>query len=41
MEESDKKYPFTKLRYNQYLTLEVMMYVEHYEAMKFMFECNN
>jgi hypothetical protein len=40
MEKSAGNFPFRKLRYDKYLTLEVMMYVEHQEAYKFMFTAN-
>ena len=40
MVESLLDYPFRKLRYSKYLTLEVMMYVDREEAFKFMFTVN-
>ena len=33
-------FPFSKLRYEKYLTLDVMMYVEHQQVLQFMFTCN-
>jgi hypothetical protein len=40
MEESVRAFPFRKLRYNKFLTLEVMMFIDHPEAYKFMFSVN-
>ena len=40
MVESLSDFPFRKLRFNKYLTLDVMMYVEHPEVYKFMFSVN-
>jgi len=40
MAESLSDFPFRKLRSDPYLTLEVMMYVEHLEAHEFMFTLN-
>ncbi len=38
--ELEITFPFHKLRYEKYLTLEVMIYVEHPQALKFMFSVN-
>ena len=38
--ESEGDFPFRKIRYDIYLPLEVMMYVEHLNAYKFMFKVN-
>ncbi len=38
MEESQSTFPVRKLRHDIYLTLEVMMYVEHPEVLEKMFE---
>ena len=35
--ESLSNLPFSKIRFGKYLTLEVMMYVEHPEVYRFMF----
>ncbi len=40
MAESMSDFPFRKLRYDIYLTLDVMMYVDHLEVHKFMFTLN-
>ena len=40
MVESLSIFPFQKLRFNKYITLEVMMYVEYLEVYKFMFTLN-
>ena len=40
MEYSGSVFPFRKLRYIKYLTLEVMMYVEHLDSLEFMFSVN-
>jgi hypothetical protein len=40
MVESVSDFPFSKLRYYKYLILNVMMYVEHHQALQFMFTCN-
>ena len=40
MEEVVTSFPFRKLRYEIYLTLEVMMYVERSQALEFMFCVN-
>ena len=40
MVESVSDFPFRKLRYDIYLTLEVLMYAEHPEVLKFMFAVN-
>ena len=40
MEESVSDFPFIKLRHHKYLTLEVMMYVEHQQVFEFMFTYN-
>jgi hypothetical protein len=40
MVESLNEFPFPKLRYEKYLTLDVMMYVDHPEVYKFMFTLN-
>ena len=33
-------FPFSKLRYDKFLTLDVMMNVKHFDALKFMFSLN-
>ena len=38
--ESKSAFPFRKLRYNTYLTLDVMIHVEKEDAYKFMFALN-
>ena len=38
--ESTSAFPFRKLRYDIYLTLDVMMHVEQKDAYKFMFALN-
>ena len=38
--ESESEFPFRKLRYYTYLTLDVMMHVEQEDAYKFMFTLN-
>jgi hypothetical protein len=38
--ESESAFPFRKLRYDTYLTLDVMMHVEQEDAYKFMFALN-
>ncbi len=40
MVESHREFPFHKLRYAKYLTMSVMMYVEHPEVYKFIFAIN-
>ena len=40
MVESVSDFPFSKLRYEKYLILDVMMYVEHQQVLQFMFACN-
>jgi len=40
MVESIINFPFRKMMYDRYLTLEVMKYVEHPEVLKFMFSVN-
>jgi hypothetical protein len=40
MVESLSEFPFRKLSEDKYLTLEVMMYVDHPEVWKFMFSVN-
>ena len=40
MVESPSNFPFRKLRYDKYLTLDVMTHVEHQEVLKFMFSLN-
>ncbi len=40
VESSQSHFPFRKLRLNKYLTLEVMKYVEHPEAYKYLFSLN-
>ncbi len=40
MEECSRRFPFHQLRHDIYLTLEVLMYVEHPEVLKKMFEVN-
>jgi hypothetical protein len=40
MVESLNEFPFPKLRYEKYLTLDIMMYVDHPEVYKFMFTLN-
>lgn len=37
MEETVSVFPLSKLRYDTYLVLDVMMHVEYHEAYKFMF----
>jgi hypothetical protein len=39
-EESLTDFPFRKLRYQKYLTLDVMMHVEREAVCKFMFSVN-
>jgi hypothetical protein len=39
--ESVSAFPFRKLRFEIYLTLEVMMHIDHQDAYKFMFNINN
>jgi hypothetical protein len=41
MVEGKREFPFQKLRFAKYLTINVMMYVEHPEVYKFMFAINN
>ena len=41
MVEPLSDFPFRKLRYDKYLTLEVMTYVEHPEVYKFMYSLND
>jgi hypothetical protein len=38
--ESESAFPFRKLRYDTYLTLDVMMHVEKENAYKFIFALN-
>jgi hypothetical protein len=38
--ESTSAFPFRKLRYEIYLTLDVMMHIEQKDAYKFMFTLN-
>jgi len=38
--ESMSAFPFRKLRYEAYLILDVMMYIEHQEVYNFMFALN-
>ena len=38
--ESESAFPFRKLRYDTYLTLDVLMHVEQEDAYKFMFTLN-
>jgi hypothetical protein len=38
--ESASAFPFRKLRYDTYLTLDVLMHVEQKDAYKFMFTLN-
>jgi hypothetical protein len=33
-------FPFPKLRYDKYITLDVLMFVDHPEAYEFMFAVN-
>ena len=40
MVESLNEFPFRKLRYEKFLTLDVMMYVDHPDVYKFMFTLN-
>ena len=40
MVESHSEFPFRKLRYEKYLTLDVMMYVDCADVYKFMFTLN-
>ena len=40
MAESLSDFPFHKLGNNKFLTIEVMMYVDHQEVNKFMFAVN-
>jgi hypothetical protein len=40
MVESLNEFPFRKLRYEKFLTLDVMMYVDRPEVYKFMFTLN-
>ncbi len=40
MEEGTHTFPFSKLRHDIYLTLEVMMYVERSQAFEFMHAVN-
>jgi hypothetical protein len=40
MEEPMSAFPFRKLRYDKYLTLEVMMFVAHKDSCEFMFSVN-
>lgn len=40
MEESVGDFPFRKFTYDIYLTLEVMMYVDHLDILKSMFTVN-
>jgi hypothetical protein len=40
MVESVSDFPFSKLRHHKYLTLDVMMYVDHQQVFEFMFACN-
>ena len=37
---SESAFPFRKLRYDTYLTLDVLMHVEQKDAYKFMFTLN-
>ena len=38
--ESDGDFPFRKLRFYKYLTLEVLMNIDHFDACYFMFKIN-
>ena len=38
--ESMRAFPFRKLRYYKYITLDVLMHVEHQDALKFIFNLN-
>jgi hypothetical protein len=40
MEDSASAFSFRKLIYEKYLTIEVMMYVEHLYSLEFMFAVN-
>jgi hypothetical protein len=40
MVETVSVFPFSKLRYDTYLTLDVMMHLDYQEAYKFMFTVN-
>ena len=35
-----KVFPFRKLKYDKYATLDVLMYVEHFNALEFLFKTN-
>ncbi len=41
MEESLRNFPFRKLMLNKFLTLDVMMCIEKYKVLQFMFTLNN
>ena len=38
--ESEIAFPFRKLRLDKYLILDILMYIEHQDAYKFMFSVN-
>ena len=40
MEEPLSTFPFQRLRYDVYLILEVMMYIEYPEALRYMYFVN-
>ena len=40
MEDSESAFPFQKLGFDTYLSLEVMLYVAHYDSCRFMFSVN-
>lgn len=40
-EETLSNFPYRKLRYYTYLTLDVMMFLEYQEALNFMYTINN
>ena len=40
MAETARVLPFHRLKYDTYLILDVMMYVQHQEILKFMFAVN-
>ncbi len=40
MEVTVSKFPFRKLRYYKFLTLEILMYVDYNDVLKFIFSVN-
>ena len=40
MEEEVSVFPFKKLKYDKFLTLEIMMFLEYSEVLEFMFNIN-